>query len=93
MDDAYQPIDCNVHDQLLERATFGRPTEITYRNDQGGLVVCRDVIEDVFSRSGSEYLRLRAGIEIRLDKVIRFGDVGEGCGVWRVGTDAERDGT
>lgn len=72
--DRYQPIDCGFHDQLLERATFRRPTTITYRGDQGETVVVEDVIEDVFSRRGAEYIRLRAGREIRLDKIIRMND-------------------
>lgn len=73
----YKPIDCDVHDRLLERATLRRPTEVTYRNDQGSLAVCHDVIEDVFSRRGAEYVRLRSGVEVRLDKLIRFRDSGD----------------
>lgn len=72
--DRYVPIDCNVHDQLLERATLGRPTTVQYRGGEGQSLVARDVIVDVFSREGAEYMRLGGGREIRLDKIVSFGD-------------------
>lgn len=71
--DRYVPIDCGVHDQLLERATLGQRTEIVYHADNGQVVSVRDVIEDVFSRRGAEYLRFQGGLEIRLDKIIEIG--------------------
>ena len=82
--DRYEPIDCNVHDQLLERATLGQPTEVRYEADDtaGQSVreerVAHGIIEDVFTREGAEYLRIAgassAPIEIRLDKIVHFGD-------------------
>lgn len=73
----YEPIDCTMHDQLIERAAFRLPTKVTYRNERGELVVARDTIDDVFSRRGAEYLRLSSGTEIRLDRIIDFGGDGE----------------
>lgn len=74
----YEPIDCTIHDQLIERAAFRLPTEVKYHNENGELVVARDMIEDVFSRRGAEYLRLGSGTEIRLDKIVDFGGTDSG---------------
>lgn len=71
-EERYEPIDCGVHDELLARATLRQPTEITYLGDGGGTATVTDVIEDVFTRQGAEYLRLGDGVEIRLDKIVRF---------------------
>lgn len=68
----YEPIDCGIHDQLLERATLRIPTEIEYHNDEGETMVVQDVIDDVFSHRGAEYLRLSGGVQIRLDRIVRF---------------------
>lgn len=72
--DRYVPIDCNVHDQLLERATLRRPTTVEFHDEGQGRSVVQDVIVDVFSREGAEYMRLGSGKEIRLDKIVSFGD-------------------
>lgn len=74
----YEPIDCTIHDQLIERAAFRLPTEVKYHDENGELVVARDMIEDVFSRRGAEYLRLSSGTEIRLDKIVDFGGTDSG---------------
>lgn len=66
----YRPIDCGLHDELLARATLGRPTEITYLDQDGVQRTVRDRIVDVFARERAEYLRLAGGLEIRLDKLV-----------------------
>jgi len=53
-DEPYEPIDCTIHDQLIERAAFRLPTELKYRDESGQLVVTQDMIEDVYSRDGAE---------------------------------------
>ena len=72
----YEPVDCTMHDQLVERAAFRLPTKVTYRNERGELVVAQDLIQDVFSREGAEYVRLASGTEIRLDQIVDFGGIG-----------------
>lgn len=74
--DAYKPIDCGFHDQLLAWATIRRPVTISHRNAAGQEVVVRGVIADVFSRGGAEYLRLAEGPTIRLDHLIRVTEWG-----------------
>lgn len=73
-DDRYEPIDCGFHDQLEERATLKLPTEITYRNDREEKVVIQDVIDDVYSSEGAEYVRLKSGSIVRLDHIIQVQD-------------------
>ncbi len=74
-DEPYEPIDCTIHDQLIERAAFRLPTGLKVRDESGQVVVTQDMIEDVYSRDGAEYLRLASGTEIRLDKIVDFGRV------------------
>jgi Rho-binding antiterminator len=71
MNSHYQPIDCSFHDELQMRAIRGGVTLIVYRDETGGERAIRDVIVDVYSRAGAEYLRLRGGDEIRLDRLLR----------------------
>lgn len=68
----YEPIDCDTHDRLLERATLQQPTTLTFQVDEAEPTVVTDVIEDVYTREGAEYMRLRSGIEVRLDKLLRI---------------------
>lgn len=68
----YHPIDCGVHDELLARATLGRPAEIVYIDGDGVERTVRDRILDVFARERAEYMRLASGLEIRLDKLVRL---------------------
>lgn len=68
--DAYRPIDCGVHDELLARATLGRPAELVYVGEDGVRHSVKDRIVDVFARDRAEYLRLASGLEIRLDKLV-----------------------
>lgn len=68
--DMYRPIDCGVHDELLARATLGRPAEIVYVDDDGAEKTVQDRIVDVFARNRAEFLRLACGLEIRLDKLV-----------------------
>lgn len=66
----YRPIDCGVHDELLARATLGRPAEIVYIDEDSVQRTVRDRIVDVFARERAEYMKLASGLEIRLDKMV-----------------------
>lgn len=68
--DTYRPIDCGVHDELLARATLGRPAELVYVDQNGARRTVTDRIVDVFARNRAEYLKLACGLEIRLDKLV-----------------------
>lgn len=68
---SYRPIDCGFHDELLARAIRKVPVEVVYTDERGGEAKAVDLIEDVFARDSAEFLRLKSGVEIRLDKLVR----------------------
>lgn len=69
MPSTYHPISCAAHDGLLELATLRRECDLEL--DEGdGIERVRGIIVDVFSREGAEYLRLRSGRSVRLDRLI-----------------------
>lgn len=69
MEREYIPISCSLHDELLSLATLRRRARIVFR-DAGREEMVESRIEDVFSRSGAEYLRTDGGALIRLDDLI-----------------------
>lgn len=66
----YEPIDCSDHDRLESLATLRQIARISYRDPDGGLREVEDLIEDVYSRDGAEYLRTAGGEEVRLDALV-----------------------
>lgn len=67
----YQPIDCNYYDLLLERATLRRPCRLELLLPEGPETLEAALIEDVYTESGAEYLRLAgAPNPIRLDAIL-----------------------
>lgn len=70
-DAPYQPIDCALHDRLLDWATRRRPLYIEYTDAAGKTVQTAGVIVDVYTRGRAEFLRLADGQEIRLDRLRR----------------------
>lgn len=70
MDQPYQPIDCDIHDALLARASLRRPCQLTVRQPDGPPLELNGVIDDVYTRAGAEYLVLRDGPTFRLDQIL-----------------------
>lgn len=68
-DQPYQPISCSAHDQLLALATLRQECRLTISADDGGTTDIHGIIEDVYTRAGAEYLRLRDGTIFRLDRI------------------------
>jgi Rho-binding antiterminator len=68
-DQPYQPISCSGHDQLLALATLRQECRLTVNVKDGGTTDIRGIIEDVYTRDGAEYLRLRDGSIFRLDHI------------------------
>lgn len=66
----YQPISCDFHDELEALAVRRRKCEITYRDISGNPVTVEDCIEDIYARDKEEFLKLKSGLEIRLDRLI-----------------------
>ena len=69
MDEPYAPINCSDHDRLLACATLRQNVQLVLMLPDGETQVISGVIEDVYSRKGCEYLRLRDGPTIRLDAI------------------------
>lgn len=69
MDRPYIPIDCERHDELLALATLRRPCTLEVERPDGTRESLEGVIEDVYTQTGAEYLRLRGGATMRLDQI------------------------
>jgi len=69
MDQPYIPIDCERHDELLALATLRRPCMLEVDTTDGARMTLEGVIEDVYTETGAEYLRLRGGPTVRLDRI------------------------
>lgn len=67
---AYQPVRCEIHSLLREYLTSSRLAEIVYRDDSGQIQTTHDVIRDLFSRAGQEFVLLGRGQMVRLDHVL-----------------------
>ncbi|KPP99906.1 hypothetical protein [Marinobacter sp. HL-58] len=67
---AYQPVRCEIHRMLREYLTSARLAEIVYRDDAGQIQTTHDIIRDLFSRAGQEFVFLGRGHMVRLDHVL-----------------------
>ncbi|NMT64532.1 hypothetical protein [Marinobacter orientalis] len=67
---AYQPVRCEIHSLLREYLTSSRLAEVVYRDDAGQIQTTHDIIRDLFSRAGQEFVLLGRGHMIRLDHVL-----------------------
>ncbi len=70
MNKPYQPISCSVHDEFLALASLRRSCELSIALADGQFATVHGVIEDVYTRSGAEYLQLRDGQTFRLDQIV-----------------------
>ena len=64
MTTVYKPISCSLYDKLEAIATRHESVELTI-----GQLTIRDIIVDVFSKNQAEFIRLKNGDIIRLDKI------------------------
>lgn len=60
----------SVRGMLVEYLTSGRLAEVVYRDSAGQIRMVHDVIKDLFSRAGQEYILLGRGNMVSLDHVI-----------------------
>ncbi len=66
----YQPINCDFYDELEALATLKRKCDIIFRSEDGGTIVIKGRIVDLFTKEKVEFMKLESGLEIRLDKLI-----------------------
>ncbi len=69
MDD-YCLVDCGFHDQLEALATLRQICQISYRTVTGEIARVQDQIVDVYAANQADFLKLKDGTEIRLDRLI-----------------------
>lgn len=67
----YQPIDCDLYDELISLIMRRQRCTIVYRNADNQKTVVDDQLVDVYSQNQQEFVRLQNGTTIRLDALIR----------------------
>lgn len=60
---------CHIHGMLREYLHSGRLTEIVYRDSAGQISMVHDVIRDIFSRAGQDFLLLGRGTMLPFDHI------------------------
>lgn len=66
----YRLVDCSFHDELEALATRRQPCKLIYRTVDGEVVEVEGQIVDVYAAHKADFLKLKDGTEIRLDRVI-----------------------
>jgi Rho-binding antiterminator len=66
----YCLVDCGFHDQLEALATLRQTCQIFYHTVTGEIVRVQDQIVDVYAANQADFLKLKDGTEIRLDRLI-----------------------
>lgn len=67
----YQPIDCDLYDELISLIMRRQRCTIVYQNADNQKTVVDDRLVDVYSQNQQEFVRLQNGTTIRLDALIR----------------------
>ncbi|MCG7198945.1 hypothetical protein MD273_04300 [Marinobacter pelagius] len=60
----------SVQDMLREYLTSGRMAEVVYRDGAGQIRIAHDIIREVFSRAGKDFILLGRGELVGVDHVI-----------------------
>ena len=68
--DAYEPIDCGLHDRLEAWCVTRQRCRIRVANERGHEREVEARIEDVFAEGGEEFMLLDDGERIRLDRIV-----------------------
>lgn len=66
----YRMVSCDFHDQIEALATLHQTCQIIYRNGSDEEVEVRDQIVDVYAANKADFLKLKNGTEIRLDRLV-----------------------
>lgn len=67
---AYTPVSCDFHDQLEAFATLHQDCDLVYHDEANQVVEVSDRIVDVYASNHADFLKLKNGTEIRLDRII-----------------------
>ena len=66
----YQPISCEFHDLLENRALSRQVAQIRFLGTDGAPELRSAAITDVFAKAGAEYLSMSTGETLRLDRLL-----------------------
>jgi Rho-binding antiterminator len=72
--DAYIPVNCDFHDELEALATLRQECRIAYRRAADEVVEVQGRIVDIYAANKADFLKLKDGTEIRLDKIVSVND-------------------
>jgi len=70
----YLPIDCHFYDELEAAAVKKVKSTITYQDEQNAEQVIEGYIVDFIHINKAEYLVLKDGFKLRLDRIIKLND-------------------
>ena len=71
MEKTYKPISCDYYDILLDFATKKQEVSIVLTSEEGNdPMEFSDIIIDVFTKKGEEFMNLKSGNTYRLDRII-----------------------
>ncbi|MEX0606215.1 MAG: hypothetical protein WD623_14995 [Marinobacter sp.] len=70
INNGYQPVECATRTLLTRVLMSHDVVEVVFRDESGQVQHYHDVIRDLFTRAGEEFLLLGRGQLIRLDHVI-----------------------
>ncbi len=67
---SYIPIDCNYYDKLEAWAVLRQEVEVVFLQESEKEEVLRGLIEDFFIEKGAEYMKMKDGKSLRLDRLV-----------------------
>jgi len=70
----YKPIDCHFYDELESSAVKRVNSKILYLDDKNEKKQCEGLIVDFIHINKAEYLVMKDGFKLRLDKIIKLND-------------------
>ena len=81
MNKEYKPIACGLYDELELRALRKQKVTLTFLNDNGEPETIECVIDDLFSKDKTEFLKTTDGRIIRLDDIVELDNIlfNKGC--------------
>ncbi|MFB6249832.1 MAG: transcriptional antiterminator, Rof [Salinibacter sp.] len=70
----YQPVACSLYDDLGLRLMRGTASRLVVEGDDGPETL-ETTIDDLYTQSDAEYLRLENGRTVRLDRIVEVEDI------------------
>lgn len=67
--EAYTPVSCDLQDQLESLATLQQPCQLVYRSESDESIEAQGQIVDIYAANKADFLKLKDGTEIRLDRI------------------------